>query len=450
MKKTIVTVTGIVLALGLAGVAWFLWPRIAGTPGATASDRAADDEATRKEEERAGDDLKMSIEEILAARCEHNMPTYQCAECRYSVGAVKVDASLLKDSPGTKGGLVKTMTVSTAKTDVVLNVTGEVQLNQNTAAHISPRISGVIRSVKVDIGAVVKKDDVLLEMDSVELGQALNDYEKNKTLAELSRKNVDREKSLMAKKISSERDLIEAQATFEQNQAEMRAAEQKLHVLGLREDDIAAVAHDPQGILIGRLPARAPFDGTIIEKHAVIGELIEPGKDIMMLANLRTVWVWANIYEQDLGLLLGKKGRAIPVKVFVHAFPGRAFAGEIDYTGSTMDEQTRTLKVRATVNNEEELLRPGMFCEIQVLVALGKEAIAIPKVALLSDEGNDFVFRYLKDDYYVRRAVKKGREFDDSVEVVDGLKVGETIISDGSFLLKSDVLRSKMGAGCAD
>jgi cobalt-zinc-cadmium efflux system membrane fusion protein len=83
-------------------------------------------------------------------------------------------------------------------------------------------------------------------------------------------------------------------------------------------------------------------------------------------------------------------------------------------------------------------------------VAQGREAIAIPKVALLSDEGNDFVFKHLKDDYYVRRPVKKGREFDDSVEVVDGLKVGETIISDGSFLLKSDVLRSKMGAGCAD
>jgi cobalt-zinc-cadmium efflux system membrane fusion protein len=302
----------------------------------------------------------------------------------------------------------------------------------------------------VDIGTRVKKEQVLFEIESVELGQALSDYEKAKALTELSLKNLERERSLFDRKISAEKDVIEAQMSYEQNRTELQAAEQKLHVLGLRDSDFRALQRDPRGILVGRLPVRAPLDGAIIEKHGVVGEVVEPGRDVLLLADLRSVWVWANIYEKDMGLLLASQGQTISVKVSVHSFPGRVFEGEIDYIGSTMDEQTRTVKVRATVNNEQGLLRPGMFCEIQIQVAPGQEALAIPKAALLADAGLDFVFRHLTDDFYVRRQVKRGRTFGDSVEILEGLRPGEVIIADGAFLLKSDVLRSKMGAGCAD
>jgi cobalt-zinc-cadmium efflux system membrane fusion protein len=115
-----------------------------------------------------------------------------------------------------------------------------------------------------------------------------------------------------------------------------------------------------------------------------------------------------------------------------------------------MEERTRTVKVRATVQNAELLLRPGMFCEIRMGIGAEEEALVIPKVALLSDEGFDFVFTHWREDFYVRRPVKKGREFPDRVEILDGLGPGDTIVTDGAFLLKSDVLREKMGAGCAD
>ena len=403
------------------------------------------------EEKESRDDLSMSLQEILSAECEHGILTHQCPECRYEVGVVKVDSSLLSNLDGSGNGLVRTMEVGKGTLKRIVSVTGEVRLNENMAAHISPRIAGVIRSVNVDIGQQVKKNDLLVEIESVELGQALNEYAKNNALAELSRKNFEREKGLHARQIGSEREMIEAQMAFEQHQTNLKASEHKLHVLGLTQEEIASVELDTHETVTSTLPVRAPIDGTIIEKHAVVGELVQPGRDIMLIADLDTVWVWGDIYAHDLAPLLErtKEGKT-PVEVFVPAFRNVAFQGEIDYVSATMDEQTRTVKVRATVENEDRLLRPGMFCEATITLDTEEEVLVVPRDALLSDEGADFVFKHMKDGYYVRRPVKRGRELPESVEIVEGLQSGETIAADGAFLLKADVLREKLGAGCAD
>ena len=393
----------------------------------------------------------LSLDEIARVRCEHDVTAYQCASCRYEVGVVKVPPSLVKEDPEAENGLIRTRLVEEIGVTDGLTVTGEVQLNENAAVHISPRIPGIIESVKVDMGAHVREGDVLFNINSVELGKALSDYERSRALTALSGKNVDREKSLFKRRISSEQEMIDAQMTYEQHKTERDAAKQALHVLGLTDEVLSSIDRGERGVRAGSLPVRAPLEGTIIEKHAVVGELVEPGSDVMLLADLTTVWVWADIYEQDLSRLIQARNLGpIPVNVLVRAFPGEPFKGKIDYVGATMEERTRTVKVRATVENTERLLRPGMFCEIRMGISTREEVLAIPKVALLSDEGRDFVFRHWKEDYYVRRPVKKGREFPDRVEIIEGLEPGDRIVADGAFLLKSDILREKMGAGCAD
>lgn len=456
--KVVWTVVAALLALGLAAATWGSWPtlmgffRAANGGGDRQSDLREGLGEQDHEEDESGADLDMSVEEILAARCEHRLPAHECSECRYEVGVVKVDPSLTKGRAGEQHGLVRTTTVRRTKAEFVRRVTGEVRLNENTAAHINPRISGVIRSVMVDIGDRVETGDVLFEIDSVDVGRALSDYEKSRALVALSRRNLEREKSLFERKIGVQPDVIAAEMEYEKYQTELRAAEQKLHVLGLSHEDIATVGGAGKNVVLGRLPTRAPFAGIVIEKHAVIGELANPDGKVMLVADLSALWVWADIYEHDLQPLLEKKEQdgPIPVEVSVHAFPDRVFKGAIDYVGAVMEERTRTVKVRATVDNSEGLLRPGMFCEVQIVLGSASNVVAIPKVALLSDDGREFVFKHLKDDYYVRREVKSGRELGDSVEVLEGAEPGEMIVADGSFLLKSDVLRSKMGAGCAD
>ena len=393
----------------------------------------------------------LSLEEIAEARCEHDMAAYQCDECRYEVGVVKVPPDMLIGASAADGGLLATETVAERKVITGLDVTGEIQLNENQAVHVSPRIPGIIERVYVDIGARVKRGDLLFKISSVELGKTLAAYELNRSLVELSRKNYEREKRLQEQNISSEQDLIEAQMAYEEHKTELAGASGALRVFGLTDDDLQTLRTQNSNGGIGSLPVRASNDGTIIQKHAVTGELVEPGKDVMLLADLSSVWVWADIYGKDLPqLLAAEKAGPIPVSVNVSAFPDSPFEGSIDYIGATMDETTRTVKVRATVLNSDGRLRPGMFCEIHIGLQGERTVLVVPKAALLSDEGNDFVFAHWKEDFYVRRSVRLGREYFDMVELLEGLMPGDQIVTEGAFLLKSDVLREKMGAGCAD
>ncbi len=391
-----------------------------------------------------------TLEERVSAKCEHDIPIYQCAECRYEVGVVELDACLLKQEDGS--GLVGTQAVVRTQVTMALQVTGEVSLNENNAVHIGPRVSGIINTVPIDIGARVKAGETLLTLESVELGRALADYDRNRSLSELSEKTFLRETKLQEQKVGSEQDRIEAQMTFEQHRTDLKASEQMLHVFGLTEKDIAAMRETLPDAGAGLLTVRAPIAGTIIEKHAVVGEMVEAGKDLMLLADLSSVWVWANVNSRDLAALLAIEKNDAAVEIVVAAFPDRKFTGRLDYVGATMDEKTRMIKVRATIDNSTFELRPGMFCEASISLSNGKaeEVLAAPRSAVLSDEGLTFVFKHWKDDLYIRQDVRKGRDFFGMVEILEGLEVDETIVTEGSFLLKSDVLREKMGAGCAD
>ncbi len=393
-------------------------------------------------------DLEMSIDEIMTTECEHGVATHLCDDCRYEVGVVKVDESLIRNHPTSEEGLIRVIPASRSATPSVLRVTGEVGLNENQAVRISPQVPGIIRSVPIDIGARVKRGDVLFEIESRELGRAFSEYERNRAMADLARQNFEREKTLFDKKISSEWDMIETQMVYKEHETNLQASETALRVLGFTDEDLRSPAGPTGAARTGRLPVRSPIDGRVIEKQAVVGERVDEGDDLMMVADLGAVWVWADIYEQDLATLIeARRHGPVPVEVSVHAFPGLAFPGEIDYVGAVMQERTRTVKVRATVANGEELLRPGMFCEIRLLLGITDAALAVPKAALLSDEGVDFIFKHLTGNCFVRRPVDLGREFEGRVEVLAGLGAGEMIVTDGAFLLKSDVLRSKMGAG---
>ena len=382
------------------------------------------------------------------ANCEHKIPIYQCVECRYEAGVVKADASIWKNA---KGGLLVALTVTNRKVRTTMTLTGEIRMNENATVHLSPRVAGVIESVAVDIGATVKAGDELFAINSMEFGRALSDYEGSRAMTALSEKNCEREKTLVAQKASPEQDLIAAQMTYEQHRTELRATEQSLHVIGLTEQDVAKLQDGVHGPAVSRLATRAPLGGTVVEKHAVIGELVEPGKNVMLIADLTTMWAWANVHERDLAVLVkAREVGPIPVSVKVNAYPGKAFAGKIDYIGVTLDEQTRTVKVRATVKNTDRALRPGMFCEVCVALGAEEEVLTVPRAAVLADEGRNFVFAHWKDDYFMRRFITTGRDFVEYIEVRDGLKPGERIVAEGAFLMKSDVLREKMGAGCAD
>ncbi len=388
-------------------------------------------------------------EELFTVKCECNIPQYTCDECRYELGLVKLDASLIA-APG-KAGLVKVLPVTKRNAQSLLSLNGEIALNEAALWHVSPRVSGNVRAIKTDLGKTVKKGDVLFEIESPELGLAVGMYRKNKALAALALKNLEREKSLVAQKLSPEADAVDAQMKYDEYRVELESAGNTLGVMGLDAKAIAALTADGQAGKPSVLPVQAPQSGTVIQKHLDMGETIERGKDVLTVADLSSVWVWLKVYEGDLAVLASeaKKG-ALRVQIAVSSLPERTFEGKIDLISAIMDEDTRTVKIRSVLANADGLLRPGMFCAANIVFETAEKVIAVPKNAVMFDEGKYFVFRMVRDGFALRADVEPGRVFADSIEITRGLNEGARIVTEGAFVLKSDVLRAKMGAGCAD
>ena len=391
-----------------------------------------------------------TIEELFTVKCECNVPQYTCEECRYELGLVKLDPSLVRSTDNPKG-LFKIEPVLKRFAQTLLPMNGEIALNASALTHVSPRVPGTVRTIMAELGRPVKKGDVLFEIESPELGIAVGMYRKNKALSALALRNLEREQALVAQKLSPEADAVEAQMKYDEYRIELESAANALNVMGLDDAAVAALTADGATGKGVRLPVLAPQSGTVIQKHLDPGEAVETGKDVLTIADLSSVWVWMSVYEQDLARLLNetKKG-SLRVQITTLAFPDMTFEGAIDLVGATVDEGDRTIKVRATLKNPDALLRPGMFCAATAVFETQEKVVAVPKASLLSDEGKHFVFRQIREGFALRTDVEVGRVFADSVEITCGLPEGEKIVTEGAFVCKSDVLRAKMGAGCAD
>ena len=392
-------------------------------------------------------DLDRPTEELWAATCEHKLPQYTCDECRYEVGVVKLDDKIVADAA--KPGIVKVVTVARQSFTKALLLTGEVKVNELKTVRISTPVQGMLIKTQFNTGQQVSAGDVLFELDSSEVAEAKGDYLKKEASVKLAKKAAEREANLFAKKVSAEIEMQEAQAKQNEAEIELKIATTGLERLGFSKKEILHRANDTATKITGVLPVYAPINGTVLEKNVSAGERVEAGKEIIILSDISTVWVWADIKEADLSAVQ-QAGEKITGEVEIPGAEGRKYQGSLDVVSGKMEEQSRTVKARISVANPDGFLRPGMFATIKLMLSGSGDAVAVPKVAVLADAGRTFVFVHKEGDYWIRRPVSLGETLNDYVEIKDGLSIGQRIIADGSFLLKSDVLRKKMGAGCAD
>ena len=402
-------------------------------PDVAAVAPALPDEHAERSEAREPSDLDRPVEELTALTCEHEKKTFECDECRYEVGFVRAPACLAED------GLVKTVEVERRKVAAPLELTGEIRFDERRVGHVSSQVEGIVKKVHVALGDKVEEGQALIEIESVEVGESQADYLEAKALVELARRNFERVSELRKENISSEKEYL--QAKHELGAAEIRAkgASGKLRRLGTG------------GGGRGRLVLRAPMDGTVLVMHAVPGEVAKTDESLITVGDNTTLWVWADLYERDIAAVnQGHAAQKLEASVSVKAYPGEEFPGAVDLVSPAMDESSRTVKVRVEVDNPAGRLLAGMFAAVKVFLPGTDEALAVPRNAVLEDEGRSFVFVHHQGEYYVRRPVAVGRTWAEWIEIEKGLEPPQTVVADGSFLMKSDVLRSKMGAGCAD
>ncbi len=392
--------------------------------------------------EDEGSDLDRPVDELFTDSCEHSIETHTCDECRYEVGVVKATQDLFT------GGLMTTAVPKRQAIGVPLQLTGEVQFDQRRVARVSTQAGGIIREVHVNLGDQVKRYSRLLEIESVTVGEAQAAYLEARGMLELAERNRKRKADLRKEGISSEKGLLEAEQDLEVARIRADTALGTLVRLGMSESSAKSLT---RGGATGRLVLRAPVDGTVLEIDAVAGEVARSEESLATVGDNSAVWVWADLYERDIALVSREQKRQpLQASVTVKAFPGREFAGVVDFISPAMSKSSRTVKIRVAVPNDEGDLLAGMFASVNVFLPGEDESLTVPRCAVLEDAGRDFIFVHYRGDYYVRRPVTRGRVFGERVEVRAGLTGDETIVADGAFLMKSDVLRSKMGAGCAD
>ncbi len=320
----------------------------------------------------------------------------------------------------------------------------ELAFDGDRFARIAPRSPGVISSVLKDLGDRVEPGDVLATLDSVELGTARAEYLQARALAGLREKDYAREKALEAKHVSTEADVLAAEGRLVEATIALAGAEQKLRNLGLTEEAIAAVAAGNS--TSSRLAVTAPFAGTVVDRAAVIGEAADPLRPLFAIADTSSMWAWLDLYEADVARV--RPGQT--VEIHVEGLGGEPFAGTVNWVSAHVDPRTRTIKVRAEVDNPQGLLRDNMFGRGEIMVHEHERAIVIPKSAVQWEGCCNVVFVRRTDTVFQPSKVTLGSEMDGSFVVETGLAAGDTIVTEGAFLLKTEILKGNIGAGCCE
>jgi membrane fusion protein, heavy metal efflux system len=388
-------------------------------------------------------DMDRPLAALSEQQCEHGVAAVDCDHCRYEVGVVRVDSELRELD------LVQVAAVGEAQLDVPLEMNATVGFNELRTVHVSPRVPGIVRALKVDYGDEVRSGTTLLTLDSQELGEASAEFLEARAAATLAEQTLARQAELRAAGVTSEREFLESQQGSESAGIRLQTGRDRLLRMGLSSGEIEGMQAGG-GASMGLLSVRSPQVGTVLDLHATPGEQVDPGAQVALVGDLSTVWVWADIYEEDLQVLTeAMTAGGVHADFHTAAMPDQAFHGEVDVIGASLDPTTRTARARITLDNPDGLLRPGMFGTARLQLSGASGTLAIPGTALCLDGDDVFVFVHLRDDLFVRRRVVTGRAAGDLVAIRSGLEPGQQVVTDGSFLLKSDVLREKMGAGCA-
>ena len=284
--------------------------------------------------------------------------------------------------------------------------------------------------------------------------QTKADYERLHTLRE---QQVGVEKDYIRAKAEFESASATYQAVLEQlkftTQQRLREADQKLQemltaermsrasllILGYKDPEIDAMDPLAEGENVAHYPIRAPFDGTVIGKHAVLSEQVGPTHQLYEITDLSKVWLHADVFEKDLPALERVTGKRL--EFTAAGYSDRRFTAEVAYTGDSVDEKTRAVRLIAIEDNPERLLKPGMFVAVSLPVGSKGASVQIPSSAVQSQGAESYVFVAAGADEFQKRVIRVGRTVGERVEVREGLRPGEKIVVEGGFALKSELMK---------
>jgi cobalt-zinc-cadmium efflux system membrane fusion protein len=322
----------------------------------------------------------------------------------------------------------------------------DLAYNANRYARLSSRAGGVVAEVTRDLGASVKKGEVLAIVDSADLGSTKSDLLLALQTAKLWEANAARERQLVERGAGIEREALDAETRAAESRIEVNRARQRLRSLGLANPQIEAV--EREGDTSSLLEILAPFDATVVERSAVMGEVVEPGKPLLAIADTAVLWAMVDLLEADLAVV--RAGQR--ATVILDGLPGRSFDGQLTWISTQVDPRTRTLAARVELANAEGLLRANMFGRARIVAGEDRSALTVPKEAVQWEGCCNVAFVRADAQGVAFRPARLVLAFDagDRYEVAEGLAAGDVIVTRGSFILKNEILKDSIGAGCCE
>ena len=330
---------------------------------------------------------------------------------------------------------IRTATVDAAPAIGGIEVPAEIQAEPDREAHVSSIVSGQLARVAASVGDRVQAGQTLAFVRSIALGEARAQGARARANVEVAQSNFSRQQELQREGIGAQRQFLEAQAELRRAQAEQSAADRALEVYG-------------RGGSGSEVAIKSPIAGRVLSRHATVGEVVGPSDVLFEVTDITRVWAVGRVYQQNAGQVTEGARAALTLQ----ALPGRSFQGTLDYVAPALDERTRTLPVRLGFDNPEGVLRPGLFGTLSIspagAAAETAPAIAAAAVQRLGD--NTIVFVPGDEDGEFRAVnVTVGPRSQGLVRIQGGLAVGDRYVSEGAFVLKSELSRGELGEGHA-
>jgi cobalt-zinc-cadmium efflux system membrane fusion protein len=346
-------------------------------------------------------------------------------------------------------GHVVVAPVRATEVAATLVVPGRLTVSEDQTWHVGAIASGRIEAISARVGDSVSTGQILGRIHSHEVHEARAGYEEARTELQRSRSAEDyaqqrraRAQRLFELKAGSRQDLESAevelrnaQAAHEKAQSEVEKERAHLNIFQVPFDDPAP---DNPNSEADDIPVSAPASGLVLERKASVGSVVNAGDELFAITDMSNLWMIAAANEIDLSML--HEGQQVHIEV--RAYPGRNFSGRILKLGEELDPETRTLQVRIVVQNTRGLLRPEMYATASLQQSARRSAIFVPEEAVQEINGLPIVFVRRARNEFEARTVKPGEQAAGETEILEGLAGSESIVVKGSFLLKSQMLKS--------
>jgi len=321
-------------------------------------------------------------------------------------------------------------TAAAAQLDTFIRMPGQIALNEDRTAHVTARAPGAVERVAATLGQNVGKGEVLVVIASAEIADQRADLAAAGKRLAYARSVYASEKTLWEEKISARQDYLKAESDLREAEIAQQGARQKLAALGGQDGGPDAG---------NRLQVRAPFAGTIVEKHVAQGEVVGADTRIFTVSDLSTVWADVVVPAKDLDIV------RVGTEAVIRSIASDTTApGKVSFVSSLIGEASRSAKARVVLDNPKTAWRPGLFVNVDIVTGSAQVPVAVAREALQTVEGRQVVFRRVGAGF-MAQPVSVGRSDGHLVEIVSGMKAGEQYAGAGSFAIKAEQAKGDAG-----